>query len=92
MVLDPFGGTGSTLVLATLMGRIGVMYEKQDRFAKLAEKRLKAMANTINPDMAAIIENAWAESQKDNEPKTGSQPKTIDVKNFAKKPAKKKAA
>ena len=92
VVLDPFGGTGSTLVLATLMGRIGVMYEKQDRFAKLAEKRLKAMANTINPDMAAIIENAWGESQKDNEPKTGSQPKTIDVKNFAKKPAKKKAA
>ena len=92
IVLDPFGGTGSTLVTAVLMGRIGVMYEKQDRFAKLADKRLKAMAKNINPDMAAIIENAWAESEKDNEPKKGIKSKTVDVKDFAKKPSKKKVA
>ncbi len=83
VVLDPFGGTGSTLILATLMGRVGVMYEKQERYANLADKRLRENAKNINPELAAFIENMWEES-------TEKETTTVDVTDFPNKVQRKK--
>ncbi|AFV75727.1 DNA modification methylase [Thermus oshimai JL-2] len=39
LVLDPFAGTGTTLLAAARLGRVGVGVELVPRYAKLAEKR-----------------------------------------------------
>lgn len=41
-VLDPFAGTGTTLLAAARLGRVGVGVELVPRYAKLAEKRFIA--------------------------------------------------
>ncbi len=64
LVIDPFGGTGSTLVTAILMGRNGKMYEKQERFANLAAMRMKELTDKVNLEMAAEIENNIPQSKR----------------------------
>ncbi len=54
---DPFGGTGSGLITAILMGRKCIMTEKQERFIKVAKMRLEHAAKEYNKDMADYIEN-----------------------------------
>lgn len=41
-ILDPFMGSGSTLVAARNLNRVGLGFELYDHFADLAERRLKA--------------------------------------------------
>lgn len=71
ITLDPFGGSGSFLVTSVLMGRVGIMYEKEERFAKLAAKRLQEIAKTINLNQAAYIEQI------------AKEPHVIDITGFA---------
>jgi adenine-specific DNA-methyltransferase len=40
VVLDPFGGVGSTVVASVLHGRVGVMAEIEEKYVKVAEERL----------------------------------------------------
>jgi site-specific DNA-methyltransferase (adenine-specific) len=42
IVLDPFAGSGSTAVAARLFGRRYIAIEKEARYHRIAEKRLKA--------------------------------------------------
>jgi adenine-specific DNA-methyltransferase len=45
VVLDPFGGVGSTVVAAALHGRIGVMAEIDEKYITIAEERLARATN-----------------------------------------------
>ncbi len=57
LILDGFGGSGSTIITAVLMGRKAVMYEKQERFVELAKKRISLTAKDYNDKTANMIEN-----------------------------------
>lgn len=48
-VLDPFVGTGSTLIAAAKHGRRGVGFEKEVDFARLANQRIEAMCQGVLP-------------------------------------------
>ena len=39
-VLDPFGGSGTTVVAALLEKRKGIMIERDPEYVKIAQKRL----------------------------------------------------
>lgn len=57
LVVDPFGGSGSTLITAVLMGRKATMYEKQERYVELAKKRIALVAKEFNPEQAEYLES-----------------------------------
>lgn len=83
LIIDGFGGSGSTLVAAVLMGRKAVMYEKQQRYAELAEKRLESISKEVNLEQAKKVEGLVKSNI------------TIDIKHFvadASNPAKKRAS
>ncbi|MEZ5376021.1 MAG: site-specific DNA-methyltransferase [Acidimicrobiales bacterium] len=54
IVLDPFLGSGTTLVAAARAGRIGVGYDTDPAFASLAEQRLDAELERIDRLDAAV--------------------------------------
>lgn len=41
LVLDPFMGSGTTAVVATALGRRWIGIEKEEKYIRVAEKRLK---------------------------------------------------
>jgi len=47
VVVDPFGGVGSTVVAAALHGRVGVMAEMDEKYVKVAEERLTKATNGV---------------------------------------------
>ncbi len=71
LVCDPFGGSGTTIVTSVLMGRRAVMFERQERFVKLAMKRISLAANEFSENDAEFIESVT----------TGNT--NIDIRNFA---------
>jgi len=40
-VLDPFAGSGTTLIACAKLNRIGIGIEKEDEYVKIAEARIK---------------------------------------------------
>jgi DNA modification methylase len=40
IVLDPFAGSGTTVIAADELGRIGIGYEADKQYAEVAQKRL----------------------------------------------------
>jgi len=65
------------------MGRKAVMYEKQQRYAELAEKRLESISKEVNLEQAKKVEGLVKSNI------------TIDIKHFvadASNPAKKRAS
>jgi DNA modification methylase len=52
-VLDPFAGTGSTLLAALRTGRIGYGIELNPEFARLAAERIER--NGVQPDVGAVL-------------------------------------
>ncbi len=49
VVLDPFAGSGSTCIAALQTRRLFVGYEKNGRYVKLAEKRIRAFQRGLAP-------------------------------------------
>ncbi|WP_298099351.1 site-specific DNA-methyltransferase [uncultured Campylobacter sp.] len=45
VVLDPFGGVGSTLISAVKNNRIGISVDKEKEYCKIAEQRLEKLKN-----------------------------------------------
>jgi DNA modification methylase len=61
VVLDPFGGTGTTALVATMLGRIGISIDASGDYCRLAEWRARdpkerARAAGLNPDAVARIQ------------------------------------
>jgi site-specific DNA-methyltransferase (adenine-specific) len=57
VVLDPFAGSGSTCVAALQTNRVFVGYEKNGRYVKLAEKRIRAfLRGQISRPSSSVIE------------------------------------
>jgi len=48
IILDPFGGSGTTAAVALMLGRKAVMYELEERFVMLAQQRLEKVTEIIN--------------------------------------------
>jgi len=48
VVLDPFMGSGATLIAACTLGKTGIGFEVYDRFVKLAKSRLQKRIQTIS--------------------------------------------
>jgi site-specific DNA-methyltransferase (adenine-specific) len=66
VVLDPFAGSGSTLVAAARTGRIGVGYDTDAAYLQLAERRLAAELDRVSQRDDAIrrIESAAPRQQQ----------------------------
>lgn len=45
VILDPFGGVGSTLISAVKNNRIGISVDKEKEYCKIAEQRLEKLKN-----------------------------------------------
>jgi hypothetical protein len=60
VVLDPFGGTGTTALVATMLGRTGISVDLSSDYNRLAEWRAadpkeRARAAGLDPDEVALI-------------------------------------
>lgn len=60
VVLDPFFGTGTTGAAAKRLGRRFIGVEREENYAKLAEKRIKAVV-PANPEDLAVMGSKKAE-------------------------------
>ncbi len=60
VVLDPFFGTGTTGAAAKRLGRHFIGVEREENYAKLAEKRIKAVV-PANPEDLAVMGSKKAE-------------------------------
>ncbi len=69
VILDPFAGTGSTLVAAVDCGRRAVGIELNPDFSEIAESRIAASQTELNPDLSEIADSRTKESRTDNEGK-----------------------
>lgn len=58
-ILDPFGGSGTTAVVALMLGRKATMYEIEERFVQLAQKRLQTTVSNINKDDMDFLEKKF---------------------------------
>lgn len=56
IVLDPFGGAGTTALVANRLGRTAILSEINPNYAKMAYDRL--IANSIDPDAITLIATA----------------------------------
>ena len=77
---DPFGGTGSSLITAILLGRKCIMTEKQERYVRIAKMRLEHAAKEYSADLADYIENMII------------GPQIIDISSFKEQAQERKAA
>jgi DNA modification methylase len=74
-VLDPFMGSGSTLLAAKEIGKNGIGFEISKEYAEVAEKRMKSQSNLIGTKEAQqtiIVDDARNMTQY-------LQPETIDL-------------
>jgi modification methylase len=55
LVLDPFGGTGTTAAVAKRLGRRFIAIEREASYARAAEKRLAAIEPLPAPALAAFV-------------------------------------
>lgn len=58
LVVDPFLGTGSTLIAAVEAGRSGVGFEIADKYARISRKRISA---TLRSNSSRDRRSSWAE-------------------------------
>jgi len=67
IVVDPFAGSGTTLVAAARAGRIGVGFDTDPAYVELSEQRLSAELERIAAfeDTTEELENAPVEDQPD---------------------------
>ena len=55
LVLDPFVGSGTTSAVAMKMGRNSIGIEKEKKYLKIIEKRLKPPQKTLNESVVEIV-------------------------------------
>jgi hypothetical protein len=68
VVLDPFGGTGTTGIVATGHGRDAILIDLDDRNVDLARQRMRTERR--------IVHESWQQRQRGNWPK---RPRTIAI-------------
>lgn len=56
VVLDPFLGSGTTLMVASRLGRDGVGIELNETYAKMAEQRIRQDAGSLFPETVETTE------------------------------------
>lgn len=59
-VLDPFAGSGSTIIAANDLGKTGIGFELSAEYAELANQRLRASAETRDGESQSIVHHASA--------------------------------
>ncbi len=57
-VLDPFMGTGTTILAARNMGKSGIGFELNEEYANIAKNRLAQLSMFSNPDYKIYNENS----------------------------------
>ena len=58
VVLDPFVGSGSTLVACQRLGKSGIGFEISEKFARIARRRLVNLMPASNAEQQVITEDA----------------------------------
>lgn len=62
MILDPFGGAGTTGMMANLMGRRAILIELNAEYAASAKARIKDAVQHGSPQSGRAFEGEWATS------------------------------
>jgi adenine-specific DNA-methyltransferase len=59
LILDPFGGSGTTAAVAMSLGRPCVLFEIAQQYVDIAARRLQKIALRLNSEQVAMFQTKW---------------------------------